>query len=225
MAAAGAVVGAATATPFGAAGACAATGTFFTLKSSAHDLGADGLGGAALGVSSALPSPSDADTEAGSTGSRCAGVGDLGDFWVVEATLDAFAGLMGMSGRAGLVAVRVCFVVVADGWTGVGRGDGVAEGARSTSDGGCEVEGVSTPASEGPAMVDACEAAGSSVGVRVPCSPWSEAAERCFSAGCSRDGSAKPCSSVDTGALRRLGRREARAGKASSGTENQGRGG
>ena len=209
FAAAGVLVAAVTATPFVAAGACAATGIFLVLRSSAHDFGAAGLGGEGLDGSSTLPFTSESDAGAGPVDSSGAGAGDLGDFCAVEAALGAFADLIGMSGTAGLVAVRACFVAVADGWTG--------SSVRSSSDGGCEVEGVSTSVSEGTATVDACEGAGSSVGVRVPCSSWST--------GCSREGSAKPCSSVDTGALRRLGRREARAGKAASGTESQGRGG
>lgn len=105
------------ATPFGVAGGGAtAVGAFFALNSSAHDLGAAGFGGDALGVSSALALTSAVGAEAPSAlvdSSRASG-GDLTDRCVVEAALGALAGLMGMRGTAGFVVLRVCFVTVAD---------------------------------------------------------------------------------------------------------------
>jgi hypothetical protein len=136
---------------------------------------------------------------------------------------------MGMRGTAGMVALRTCFFVVASGW-GVGGiadgvvADGVVECAMSTSEGGCEVDGVSSSASEGPAIVDACDSSGSSVGVRSPSVSCSTSFGASSSTACSREGKASACSSVETGALRRLLRREARGGKSASATESQGRG-
>lgn len=87
------------------------------------------------------------------------------------------------------------------------------------------MDGVSTSASDGTAMVDACDSSGSSVGVRVPSASCSLSSDVSSSTACSREGSASPSSSVDTGALRRRRRLEARAGKSESGTDSQGRGG
>jgi hypothetical protein len=91
----------------GAAGGCAGAGAFFALSSSAHDLNAAGFGGDALGVSSA--------STLASSSPFLAEVCWFTDFWVVEVALGAFADLIGMSGIAGIVAVRACFVAVADG--------------------------------------------------------------------------------------------------------------
>jgi hypothetical protein len=90
-----------------AAAACAAAGAFFALNNSAHDLGAAGFGGEALGVSSA-------SAPASTAVSSVLAAGDLTDFCVVEVALGAFADLMGISGMAGIVAVRACFVAGAD---------------------------------------------------------------------------------------------------------------
>jgi hypothetical protein len=149
---------------------------------------------------------------------------------VVDAALGAFVGLMGMRGTAGMVGLRACFFAVTADWAvGVVAdgvvADGVVDCARSTSEGGCEVEGVSISASEGPAMVEACDSSGSSVGLRSPSVSCSTAFSVSSSTACSREGRASACSSVETGALRRLLPREARGGKSSSGTESQGRGG
>lgn len=149
---------------------------------------------------------------------------------MVDAALGAFADLMGIRGTAGMVGLRACFLVadevgvaccVADGVVV----DGVVACATSTSEGGCEVEGVSTSASEGPAIVDACDSSGSSVGVRSASMSCSGPFDASSLTAWSREGKARGCSSVDTGALRRLLPREARAGKPSSGTDSQGRGG
>jgi hypothetical protein len=95
--------------------------------------------------------------------------------------------------------------------------------ATSTSDGGCEVEGVSTSASEGTAAVDASDSVGSSVGV---CSPSliSTLSEALSSTACSREGSARPSSPAATGALLRRLRPAARGGNG-PGAEIQGSGG
>jgi hypothetical protein len=99
---------------------------------------------------------------------------------------------------------------------------GVVTCARSSaSEGGWEVEGVSTSASEGTAAVDACDSSGSSVGVCSPSSASSVSIELASSTGCVRDGRARPSSSASTGALRRLLRRAARGGKG-PGTDCQG---
>jgi hypothetical protein len=96
---------------------------------------------------------------------------------------------------------------------------GVVTCAKSSaSEGGWEVEGVSTSASEGTAAVDACDSSGSSVGV---CSPSSASSVSISSTGCVRDGRARPSSSASTNALRRLLRRAARGGKG-PGTDCQG---
>jgi hypothetical protein len=87
----------------------AAAGAFFALSSSAQDFGGDGFGGDPLGVSSASALESVPATAPSST---LAAEGDLTDFCVVEVALGGFADLKGMSGIAGIVAVRVCFVVV-----------------------------------------------------------------------------------------------------------------
>jgi hypothetical protein len=89
-----------------------------------------------------------------------AAAGDLMDCCVVEAALDAFAGLIGTRGTAGMVGLRACFLAAAVTGAACCEPDGVAvdgvvDWARSTSEGGCEVEGVSTSASDGPAIVDA----------------------------------------------------------------------
>ena len=84
----------------------ATAGAFFALNSSAHDFGAAGLGGDALGVASA-------STLAGT--SSVLGAGDLTDFCVVEVALGAFADLIGISGMAGMVVVRACLAIGADG--------------------------------------------------------------------------------------------------------------
>ena len=152
------------------------------------------------------------------------------DCCVVEAALDAFTALIGTRGTAGMVGLRACFFTASTGGTaccvldGV-VADGAVDWAKSTSEGGCEVEGVSTSASEGPATVDAWDSSGSSVGVLLPSVSSSDSLEASWSPACSREGRARDCSSVDTGALRRLLGREARAGKSDSGTDSQGRGG
>lgn len=109
----GPAVGATTA-PLGVAGGCTIAGAFFALSSSAHDLGADGFGGDALGVSSALPfsSGTGAVSLAESGWAAC---GDFADFCVADAALGAFPDLIGISGTAGFVVLRVCLVVAADG--------------------------------------------------------------------------------------------------------------
>jgi hypothetical protein len=96
----------------GAAAGCAGAGAFFALSSSAHDLNAAGFGGDALGVSSASAPASSSPFLAGACWPT--------DFWVVEVALGGFAALMGMRGIAGIVAVRACFVTVADGWAAAG---------------------------------------------------------------------------------------------------------
>lgn len=135
-----------------------------------------------------------------------------------------------MRGTAGIVVLRACFLTAAEGCAGdcIADGvvvDGVVDCAKSASEGGCEVDGVSTSASEGPAMVEACDSSGSSVGVKSPSVSCPDSFVSCSSTACSREGSAKACSSVDTGALRLLRPRAARAGKSESGTDSQGRGG
>lgn len=149
---------------------------------------------------------------------------------MVEAALDAFAGLIGTRGTAGMVGLRTCFLAAAVTGAACCEADGVAvdgvvDWARSTSEGGCEVEGVSTSASDGPAIVDAWDSSGSSVGVLSPSVSSSVSFKASSSTAWSREGNAKDCSSVDTGALRLLFPREARTGKSDSGTESQGRGG
>jgi len=156
--------------------------------------------------------------------------GDLTDCCVVEGALGACIGLTGTRGTAGIVGLRACCLTVAEGWAGDCTGNGVAvdggaDCARSASEGGCEVDGVSTSASEGAGIVEACESSGSSVGVSWPWVPWSRYAASCSSTGCSREGRAKAWSSMDTGALRLRRRCAARGGKTDSGTDNQGRGG
>jgi hypothetical protein len=111
----------------------------------------------------------------------------------VDAALGAFVGLMGMRGTAGMVGLRACFFVVTADWAEgvVADGvvaDGVVDCARSTSEGGCEVEGVSISASEGPAMVEACDSSGSSVGLRSPSVSCSTAFSVSSSTACSREG-------------------------------------
>jgi hypothetical protein len=147
------------------AAGCAATGAFLALNSSAHDFGATGFGGDAALVVSSTSSPAGSEPSAGFPGVCWFAMGDLTDFCVVEAVLGAFADLIGMRGIAGIVAVRACFVAVADDCADGVTADGVVTCARSTSEGGCEVEGVSTSASEGTAAVEASDSAGSSVGV------------------------------------------------------------
>jgi hypothetical protein len=85
------------------------------------------------------------------------------------------------------------------------------------------VDGVSTSVSEGTAIVEACETAGSSVGVSSP-SAASSSFDLSSSAAWARRGRATPCSSAATGALRRLLRRAARGGNG-PGADSQGRSG
>jgi hypothetical protein len=133
--------------------------------------------------------------------------GDLVDCCVVEGELGACIGLTGTRGMAGIVGLRPCFLTAAGGWAGdcAGNGvavDGAADCARSTSEGGCEVDGVSTSASEGAAMVEACDSSGSSVGVSWPWRSRSTYLASWSLTGCSREGRAKAWSSSGTGALR-----------------------
>lgn len=167
-------LGAATA-PLGTGAGCAVAGAFFALSNSAHDFGAAGLGGDADGISSAFAPASGVATTASSAcvDSLRVAAGDLTDCCVVEAALGAFADLTGMRGTAGIVVLRACFFTVAEGCAGDCTADGVVvdgviDCAKSASEGGCEVDGVSTSASEGPAIVEACDSSGSSVGVRSP---------------------------------------------------------
>jgi hypothetical protein len=227
----GGPLGAATA-PLGTAAGCATAGAFLARSSSAHDFGATGLGGDAFGVSSAFAAVSDVVAAASSAcvGSWWVAAGDLTDCCVVEAALGAFVDLIGMRGTAGIVGLRVCFLTLGEDWTGGCMADGavvkgVADCATSTSEGGWEVDGVSTSASEGPATVEACDSSGSSVGVCWPSVPWSTYLASCSSTACSREGRARAWSSTDTGALRLLRPRAAHAGKSESGTDSQGRGG
>lgn len=104
-------------TPFGTGAGgdgCAKAGAFFALKSSAHDFGGAGFAGGSVSVvSSALDFSSGATAGGSSTfGASCDLVverGDLTDFCVVEAAVEGFVGLMGMSGTTGLVVLRACF--------------------------------------------------------------------------------------------------------------------
>ena len=146
------------------------------------------------------------------------------DFWVVEAALDGFAGRIGMRGTAGMVAVRACFVAEVAGCAGGSIAEGVVTCVRSTSDGGCEVEGVSTSASEGTATVDASDSVGSSVGVRSPSAASSTSSTGSSSKACSRDGRARPSSPAATGARRLLLPLAARGGNG-PGTDSHGSGG
>ena len=206
----------------GATCAAAAAGAFFARRSSAHDLGGAGFGGDALGVSSASVFASAAGA---AFSSALTGGGDLTDFCVVEAALEGFAGLMGIRGIAGIVVVRVClgFIAEAEGCGGAGMAEGVVVCVRSTSEGGWEVDGVSTSASEGTATVDASDSSGSSVGVRSPSSGSSDSCTT-SSTTCSREGRARPSSSASTGARRLRLRPAARAGNG-PGTDSQGRDG
>lgn len=121
-----------------------------------------GGGDAVWGVFSALPS----DLPSGLASGSLVGVGvgsaglassltaaDLADFCAVDVTLAGFAGLIGMRGMAGTVAVRVCeAAVVRAGGGGIDE-EGVVGWVELASEGGCEEEGVST--SEPAALVEA----------------------------------------------------------------------
>ena len=201
---------------------CAEGAAAFALKSSAHDFGTEGLAGdEALGVSSALVAASKVAAGASDADASClSAAGDLVDCCAVEAALGALADLIGISGTAGLVVVRACLGAEAGDWA-VGAG---AACARSTSDGGCEVDGVSTSPSEGTAAVDACDSSGPSVGVR-SLSSLSSAPVAGSSKTWPREGRARPASCAGTMALFLLLRPAARAGKSASGTDSQGSGG
>lgn len=207
-------------------GACAAAGAFFARSSSAQDLGgALGVGGDAFGVSTALPSASEADAPSPCLGSSLSAV-DFVDFWAFDATLGAFAGLMGISGMAGIVVLRVC-EAPAGREAGTGGGgmaeDGVVGCVESASDGACEVDGVSI--SEPAARVDACESP-ASVGV-CSTSPVGSSCTSFFvpssTMACSRAGKAKPSSDDGTSDLLLLFFCEALGGKGASATDSHGR--
>lgn len=89
------------------AAAAAAAGAFLARSNSAHDLGGAGFGGDALGVSS-VTSVAAAGASSDFATSCFVDGGDLTDFCVVDVVLGAFADLMGMSGTAGFVVLRVC---------------------------------------------------------------------------------------------------------------------
>jgi hypothetical protein len=101
----GAFVGA---TPLETVEALAAAAEFFVRRSAAHDPGAAFAGDDAFGVSSTLPFISCAGVDTGSSDRFSCLSADLTDFCVVDVTLGALACLMGISGTAGFVWVRVC---------------------------------------------------------------------------------------------------------------------
>jgi hypothetical protein len=141
--------------PFGVAGVCAATGAFLARKSSAQDFGGPVLGGGDdLGVSSTLSSAlvSAAGGTPFSSVEPFSAPGVTG-FSVADVALGARAGLMGIRGMAGIVAVRLWPAVAGRAWGGGIAEDGVVGWVESASDGSCDVEGVSM--SEPAAIVDA----------------------------------------------------------------------
>jgi len=109
--------------------------------------------------------------------------------------------------------------------------DGVAGFAEPTSEGGCDVEGVSVSISEGASKVDACESSRPSVGVNSgsPCtsgtSGTSGTSDTSSSTVRSRVGNARPSSLASTGPLLRFFFCDALGGNGTSGTDSQGSGG
>lgn len=96
--------------PLETGSALGAAAVFFVRRSAAHEPGA-AFGGDVFGVSSAPPLVSGVEvaaTAASALFSSFSPAADLIDFCVVDVTLGAFAGLMGISGIAGLVCVRMC---------------------------------------------------------------------------------------------------------------------
>jgi hypothetical protein len=122
--------------------------------------------------------------------------------------------------------------------------DGEVAFVEPTSEGGCDVEGVSVSISEGASNVDPCESSRPSVGVNSgstdadACessrpsagvnsgSTWaSGTSDASSSTGWSRIGKARPSSLASTGPLLRFFFCDALGGNGASGTDSQGSGG
>ena len=208
-------------TPLGDARAWPVEGAAFVRTRSAQDLGA-GLTGV--------------DTAAGTTwGPSTASVVFVSvlsagpDFGVVDVTLAAAfgcdvptfgtTGLIGIIGTTGFVAVLVWDTGADRRVEGGGKVDeGVVGCVESTSEGACEVAGVSR--SEAGAAVDVCETACSSATVcSCTCSSPS------MVSACPRVGNSSPSSVDATGPRLRLRLFDDPGGNGASGTDNQGSGG
>ena len=219
-------------TPLGDARAWPVEGAVFVRTRSAQDLGA-GLAGddTGAGTVSAFAFVSAGATWRPSAASvvfvsvLSAGL----DFGVVDVTLVAAlgcdvptfgtTGLIGIIGTTGFVAVLI-WDIEADGRVeGGGKVDeGVVGCVESTSEGACEVAGVSR--SEAGAAVDVCETACSSATVcSCTCSSPS------MVSACPRVGNSSPSSVDATGPRLRLRLFDDLGGNGASGTDNQGSGG
>lgn len=77
------------------------------------------------------------------------------DCCVVETALGGFADRIGIRGTTGFVVLRVCLEAAPEYCNEVAAVVGAGGCTASISEGGCEVDGVSTSASDGTAMVDA----------------------------------------------------------------------
>jgi hypothetical protein len=103
--------------------------------------------------------------------------------------------------------------------------DGVVGFIEPTSEGGCDVEGVSVSISEGASKVDACESSRPSVGVNSGSPCTSGTSDTSSSTARSRVGNARPSSLASTGPLLRFFFCDALGGNGTSGTDSHGSGG
>lgn len=219
-------------TPLGDATAWPVEGAVFVRTRSAQDLGA-GLTGVDTGAGtvSAFAFVS-AGTAWGPSAASVVFVSVLSagpDFGVVDVTLAAAfgcdvptfgtTGLIGIIGTTGFVAVLI-WDTEADGRVegGSKADEGVVGCVESTSEGACEVAGVSR--SEAGAAVDVCDTACSSATVcSCTCSSPS------MVSACPRVGNSSPSSVDATGPRLRLRLFDDPGGNGASGTDNQGSGG